>query len=244
MLYAVAVAALCFVLRLLTWDGAVAAAVVGGLVWEAGRWPWVVPLLLFFITSSLLSRAGRATKREAGLDAAPRRAIQVFANGGPQTLCAALFPFHSDNPALAAAALAGFAAANADTWGTEIGSLLGKRFYRIGTLAEATRGASGAISVAGLIASFAGAAVVSAAAPLIGRPDLIGLLAVIGFGASLMDSVLGDLVQARYTTRDGATVEAPTPGSKHIRGIRWMTNDAVNLIAVSCATAAGYLAAA
>lgn len=237
MLYAAAVAAVCWVLRLLTWDGAIAAAVVGGAIWQAGGWPWVAPLLAFFFSSSALGFLGRVRKAELGLEARPRRAIQVLANGGPAAVCAALFLWRPD-PALAAAALASFAAANADTWATEVGSLLGRRPFRILTLTPAAPGESGVVTVAGLFAGFMGAAAVASTAPLIGLTKLVGALSVVGFLGCLLDSVLGDGLQAKYLREDGTFAESP-PGER-VAGWRWMTNDTVNFLSVAMSALAGY----
>ena len=45
-------------------SGAVAAAVVGGMIFGLGGLPWAVLLLLFFISSSLLSRAYSRRKQD------------------------------------------------------------------------------------------------------------------------------------------------------------------------------------
>src|SRR5665213_2130338 len=69
----------------LSMSGALAATIVGTLAVAAG-WDWGALLLLYFISSSLLSRIGRATKerRTAAIVAkgGARDAIQVLANGG------------------------------------------------------------------------------------------------------------------------------------------------------------------
>ncbi|MCA9091676.1 MAG: DUF92 domain-containing protein, partial [Planctomycetaceae bacterium] len=41
--------------RMLTVSGAVAAAVLGGTVTAAGGWSWGIVLIVFFVTSSILS---------------------------------------------------------------------------------------------------------------------------------------------------------------------------------------------
>lgn len=237
MLFAVAVAAACWIARLLTWGGAIAAALVGGVIWEVGGWPWVAPLLTFFLSSSALGLLGRSRKAEMGVEARPRRAVQVLANGAPAAVCAGIYNF-DPHPALAAAALASFAAANADTWATEVGALVGKRPFRILTLAPAPSGESGVVTLAGLFAAFVGAAAVGSTAPLLGLTKFIGAFSVIGFLACLLDSVLGDGLQAKYLRDDGSFTESP-PGVR-VGGWPWMTNEAVNFISVALAAVAGY----
>jgi len=53
------------------------------------------------------------------------------------------------------------AAATADTWATEIGGLWGKRAFTLWPVREVTPGTSGAVSIPGLLAALAGAALVS-----------------------------------------------------------------------------------
>ena len=62
--------------------------------------------------------------------------------------------------------LAALAAANADTWGTEIGSALRGQPYDLRTETTRTaRGTSGAVSLGGTVAALAGAALIGVFAP-------------------------------------------------------------------------------
>src|SRR5580658_10054415 len=93
-LFAVGFAALAYGMKLLTRSGAIATAIVGFIVFGMGGGKFLVPLLVFFGTSSVLSRLGR--RRKAGANAvavkgATRDAGQVFANGGAATVVALLF---------------------------------------------------------------------------------------------------------------------------------------------------------
>ncbi|HWP31284.1 MAG TPA: DUF92 domain-containing protein [Fimbriimonadales bacterium] len=223
MLYALAISFLAFAMRLLTFDGAVAATIVGGLIWEAGKWSTAIPLLMFFFSAGLISRIGKARKKTLGLEAKPRNAIQVFANGGPSSICAALFLW-TNEPVFFPALIGGIASATADTWATEIGAAFGKKVFRITTLETAVPGKSGAVSTHGIIASFFGAAFIASTASLVGRTDLIPILTTLGFFGSILDSILGDLFQDSKKTR-------------------WMTNDMVNFISVSVITICSYFAA-
>lgn len=211
----------------MSWDGAIAAAVVGGLAWESGGWSWAIPLLLFFVTSSLLGiifRDGDVVHR-------PRRAFQVIANGGAFAVCAFLFLMTQDER-YSVAAIAGVAAANADTWATEIGTKFGKRFFRITTLESSSKGVSGVVSFLGLFSSFMGSSVIASTLPLVNSTHLISFVTLIGFGGALFDSILGDTIQWCDSNEDRVP-----------RGFRFVNNDLVNLISVSVATFAGYFAA-
>lgn len=236
-LYAIGFAAICWTLRLLTWDGALAAAAVGSAVWYAGEWQAAAPLLAFFLTASALSLIRKAKRGDLDLDSKPRNAMQVLANGGPAALCATINIYFPE-PALLVAMIASLAAANADTWATEVGSLVGRKPFRILSLSPAAPGESGVITIAGLVAAFLGSATVAATAPLLELTKYIGVLSVIGFFSCILDSVLGDGVQARYR-REGGHIYESKPGQL-ISGWRWMTNDTVNLISTALAAAAGY----
>jgi uncharacterized protein (TIGR00297 family) len=237
---ALAVSALAWRVHALTKSGAIAAAVVGFLVMGFGGGPGAGGLLLFFISSSALSRWGK--KRKQSLDyekGGERDAAQVLANGGVAALAALLIPFFPQTPWPAAALLGALAAANADTWATEIGSLAKRPPRLITTLQTAPVGSSGAVSVPGTLASAAGAALIGVTALFYGF-GFIGLLAVVagGVAGSLFDSLLGATVQVQYrcavcgkVTERHTHHDLPT---RWERGVLWMNNDAVNLLATLC----------
>jgi uncharacterized protein (TIGR00297 family) len=224
MLWAALISGVCYACRFLTGGGALAAALVGGLAWEAGRLPFAAPLLAFFASSTALGALGRAQQPETG----PRTAAQVLANGGPAALCSLLYLGTLHSP-FASAMIASLAAANADTWATEIGTAFGKRPFRITNLEPALRGANGAVSWPGLAGGFMGAWFIAAFCPLLGLGAQMSAVAAVGFGGCLLDSIIGD------------TLEAGPNG----KGLPWVGNDLVNLAAaISAAVAAYFLAAA
>ena len=66
-------------------SGAIAATIVGTVVFGLGGWSWAVLLLTFFITSSGLSRLFKKRKQEVNekfSKGSERDAGQVFGNGG------------------------------------------------------------------------------------------------------------------------------------------------------------------
>ncbi len=85
-----------------------------------------------------------------------------------------------------------FAAALADTLGTEIGTLFGKRPFSALTLRPLSPGTPGAISLQGTAASLAGAAAIAAAGAGLGLipPGLVWVAALGGFLGALAESVL------------------------------------------------------
>lgn len=220
-------------LRWLRADGALAAAVVGTAVFGFGGWRGALPLLTFFVTSTLL---GRLPGRGAGLRHGARDARQVFANGGPAVVAAVAAAFGAGATALVA--LAGsLAAANADTWATEMGTRHGgpPRAFVFGPPVEA--GASGGMTVAGTLAALAGAFAIAAVAAAAGTPHTWAA-GVGGVAGMLADSVLGATAQAVYRCPTcGVRVETPEHGCPTrvhlVRGWAWCGNDAVNLAATA-----------
>jgi len=194
--------------RLLSPGGAAAALVVGTMVFGGAGLPGAALLLAFFVSSSLLTRAinPRAALAADKFSKGGRRdASQVLANGGLAALLAGVILPAAGvlSPVVWAAYAGALAAANADTWATEIGVRFGRRPVLITTRAPATPGTSGAVTGAGLAASFGGAGLI-AALSLLGAPGarapllLAGLTAFAGSLGALADSLLGATLQARY----------------------------------------------
>lgn len=212
------VAFLAWRLKALTVSGAVAAAIIGFCHLAFAGWLGAGALLAFFATSTLLSRVGKRRKDALGFEkSGSRDAWQVLANGGVAALCALL-----GSPL---ALLGALAAANADTWATELGSLFGGKPRRITNLAPAEPGESGAVSLLGTLAALAGAAV-------LGGFGADAWLAVTlgGFAGALTDSILGATLQAQW--RDKKTGRwSEIPQGLPDRGVNWIRNDAVNILA-------------
>lgn len=248
-----------YAVRSLSRSGALAATLLGTAVFGLGGLPWAALLLGFFISSSLLSRLFRRRKQsveEKFSKGSRRDAAQVAANGGLAGLLAvaqAAFP-HSPLPWLAAAAA--LAAANADTWATELGVLSPVKPRLITTGKVVEMGTSGGLSPLGTLAAAGGAAFIALLAvlfPPAGLPLAPGWVALLvtlgGLLGSLVDSLLGATVQAIYTCPQCAkeTERHPmhTCGTPTLllRGWRWLNNDGVNAACTLSAAAAVALSA-
>ena len=232
-----AVALLAYRVRTLTFGGAVAAFVVGAAVFGAGGWRAAAVLFAFFIPSAVLSRVGSQRKRTAGdQKQTPRNAWQVFANGGVAAVC--IVAASNGSAPLAAAFAGAFAAASADTWGTEIGMLSRRTPVSILTLRPVAAGLSGGVTLLGSIASVGGAFCVALTAWLVHLAPLWGV-ALGGIAGALADSLLGASLQAlRWCpscSRECET-ERHSCGTPTVlrRGIAWITNDVVNSVATIC----------
>jgi len=242
--------------RALAPSGTVAAIATGTALVGGGGWWSGVLLVIFFTASSALSRAGgRATGSLLQARGSRRDAVQVLANGGVALVCALVLGSTGEG-VWAVALAASIAAANADTWATEIGRLSGQRPRSIVTFRAVPPGTSGGISFAGTIAAFAGATLIAIVAVVgwsnqwLATPavdtNLARLLMIVtgcGFAGSMVDSLLGATIQAQYRCPAcDVSTESPvhscgTP-TILVRGIRWVTNDVVNVSAIIIATAA------
>ena len=159
-------------------------------------------LLAFFVLSTLLSRRGTA-----------RNERQVMANGGIAGLAAL-----AGNWTWFAGALA---AANADTWATEIGSHSRTPPRLITNGLRVPAGTDGGMTLLGTTAGIAGAGLIAGVSYLFGQPGTVAIAAA-GVVGMLLDSLLGATVQGK---------------------VRWVDNDAVNLAAtLTGAACAGLIA--
>lgn len=232
-------------------ESGAAAAVAVGAAAVAADWRWGALLLLYFVASSLLSRAGAARKeqRTGGIVAkgGARDARQVLANGGAFALCA-VGTLGADGPAarvLAAAAAGALAAAAADTWATEVGTLLGGAPRAIRTLRPVAPGTSGAVTGVGTAAMLAGALLIAGAARALGVTTAVAAVTGAGCAGALADSLLGASVQERRWCEACASATEQRRHhcgalTRRTGGLAAVDNDVVNL----AATVAGAAAAA
>lgn len=233
-------------LRWLNKAGAVATGLVGLLVFWLGGGEAAVPLVAFFVSSSILSVLGKARKRQmAGhSEAGSRRdAWQVWANGGTAVALVILhrvLAFHiplDTNRVIQVLFLASIATVNADTWATEIGGLLAKSPRLLSTWRTAPAGTSGAISIAGTLAAAFGALFIPFCTVRLWGLTTAEFVAVAwaGFLGSLFDSILGAGMQGQYRDRATGTVteNAVIDGRKGnlVHGLAWIDNNVVNLLA-------------
>ena len=220
------IAAAAYWRKALTLDGAIAASVVGAVVFACGGPRAAMALVAFFVSSSALSRIGEDRKQRSPLaqaKGAQRDAWQVLANGGVAALALATGRDRAFVGALGAAA--------ADTWATELGLLARGQPRLITTLRPVPAGTSGGVTPTGLAASAGGALLVGLAS---GRTRAA---VIAGLSGSVVDSLLGATVQAAYMCEKcGAVIETPlhTPCNAHarkIKGLGWVNNDTVNAAA-------------
>lgn len=193
-------------LRWLTADGAVAAVIVGALVfWGAGLSAFAL-LALFFVSGSLLTSLNQRR-------GAVRNARQVIANGGWAAAGAVVVPWKPD---LGWALLLGsLATAQADTWATEIGAHASRPPRLITTAHPVPAGTSGGVTPLGTTAGVLGAMVLGGLGVLLGVPLRIAAIGtVVGVLGMMVDSVLGATLESRaWLDNDGVNLAATSVGA-------------------------------
>lgn len=244
---AVLMAAASYRLKVLSLSGALGTILVGTIVFGLGGWPFSIPLLFFFITSTAMSKLKSDIKLKSLKiieKAGPRDIRQVLANGGIASLCVIAITITGDERWFFLY-LASLGVAAADTWATEIGTLLAGRPVSIINFKEVPPGSSGGVSIPGTLASIIGSwATVFISLPFtayIRDLHILWYTSAAGFTGAIIDSLLGATIQGVYRCSDcRAIVEVKYHcGIKadRIRGMRVINNDMVNflsnLIAVS-----------
>jgi uncharacterized protein (TIGR00297 family) len=221
-------------------SGASAAVIIGLLIFGLGGLRWAVLLLVFFISSSLLSRFFKNQKRrlEANYSKGEKRDWgQVAANGGLGAALVIVHTFFPENQLVWPAFAGAMAAVNADTWATELGVLSLKKPRLITTLKPVERGSSGGVSAAGFLAAAAGAGLVGIAAVIYSDAShlLVFLIVLIGgFTGSLVDSFFGATLQSIYYCQECNKETERHPihicgfQTTRLRGIPIFNNDVVN----------------
>ena len=209
-----------------------------GTVAVAAGWSWGILLVAFFLSGTGLSRIGARRKAEIldGIVAKNRSrdVWQVLANGGLFT-AAGLASIVSPAPVWLVIGIGALAASAADTWATEVGTLLGGEPRSIISGKTLPAGTSGGVTLAGSAAAAGGAAFMATAALLAGWPVPLYVAIASGVAGAFADSLAGALVQER---RWCSACRAPTERTVHVCGTRTgrvggiagFDNDVVNLV--------------
>lgn len=228
-------------LQKLSTSGSVAAVVLGSMiVGTGGWWPGII-LVIFFATSSLLSRTDVSQARGSRRDW-----VQVLANGWALLLGCVLYALSGWQPWLLFG-IGAIAAATADTWSSEIGrrNPSPPRLITNGKVVAA--GTSGAITLYGSLAALAGSAVIAGATSLaIGTGAFtlqssaftvfIGVTTA-GISGAMLDSVLGATIQERRWCDNCNKATESNPHlcgaeTRQFAGVSGFNNDVVNMCCV------------
>lgn len=245
--------------RFLTLSGAAATFLLAVPIYGLGGWRWTVPILTFFISSSVLSRVKADGKKEVSsmfAKSSRRDAGQVAANGGIAGLLVLIW-WYTGHEIFYLVYLGAICAVTADTWSTELG-ILSKRPPRLITnFAVVPRGTSGAVTTLGTLAGLVGTVLIffsgfawydRISAEVGSKLSLFVILLFAGTFGNIVDSFLGATLQAQYACAScGKITEHRThcsgASTNLVRGSSWITNDVVNLLCSAVGAAAAFTAA-
>ncbi|XP_021764494.1 protein PGR-like [Chenopodium quinoa] len=225
-----------------------------------------VLLLVFFFTSSKLTKVGAEKKRKSEADykeGGQRNWIQVLFNSAISTaLVVTIWKLvgledkclDTRESTLITALLGGiighYCCCNGDTWSSEIGVLSNAQPRLITTLKVIRKGTNGGVTRTGLLAAAAGGAVIGLSFTVFGYFTIncpsdvalkqllvIPLATLAGLFGSLLDSLLGATLQfSGFCTVRNKVVGKPGPTVKRISGVDILDNNAVNLVSVLLTT--------
>ncbi|CDR30335.1 Integral membrane protein DUF92 [Acholeplasma oculi] len=231
----------------LTLSGFIAAFFTGTLLYMFGDYVVYIPLISFFLSSSILSKFKPKKEEPNG-----RNFIQVFANSGVALVFTVIY-YLTTNSIFLVVAITSIAASTADTWGSEIGLLTNGQTYSILTLKKMSKGLSGAVSVGGTLASFMGALYIAiifsllyfmmSAQPIWILLEMGMVITLSGFLGSVLDSYLGIFLQAKYKDIKTGILRDYKIYTTDIlvSGLKYITNDMVNLLMVIIISVGTYL---
>ena len=236
-IFASAISLISYRLKLLTTSGIIATFILALVIYTFGTWQWTLPIVTFFILSSLLSKIRKKNKEvEKYFEKSEQRDhLQVLANGGLAGVLVLLNYFYPSE-LLYIIYVSLVASVCADTWSTEIGTIFKTKTVDILSLKEINQGISGGISVPGIFASIAGAFVIAATSlPWTESNYQINIIIIItlaGFFGSIIDSIVGSSLQVKYKCVVCGIVTERKSHCKsetvYLKGNKWINNDAVN----------------
>ncbi|KAH9800430.1 protein PGR [Citrus sinensis] len=205
-------------------------------------------LLVFFFTSSKLTKVGEERKRRVDADfkeGGQRNWIQVLSNSGIAAVLVVIVwkltgqqdkCLDSKELPLVTSLIGGilghYCCCNGDTWSSELGPV--------------RRGTNGGVTKAGLLAAVAAGSVIGLTFVLFGfftatctrdialkQLLVIPISAIAGLCGSLIDSLLGATLQfSGFCSVRNKVVGKPGPTVKKISGLTILDNNAVNLVSI------------
>lgn len=224
-------------------------------------------LLVFFFTSSKLTRFGEDKKRKIDAEfkeGGQRNWIQVLFNSGIATILSLTswkLTGSQDKcldskesylvTSLIGSIIGHYCCCNGDTWSSELGVLSNDQPRLITTFKPVKRGTNGGVTRAGLLAAAVAGSVIGLTFVLLGflttkcafdvalkQLLVIPLSALAGVFGSLIDSLLGATLQfSGFCTVRNKVVGKPGPTVKKISGLSVLDNNGVNLVSILITTA-------
>ncbi|GAB2300386.1 hypothetical protein Dimus_034428 [Dionaea muscipula] len=248
--------------RSLNFSGALAGFIVMA-IHLAANFRYAAMLLVFFFSSSALTKRGASKKRAVDAEykeGGQRNWIQVLSNSIIATVLVVTIwsltgwedsCLDAKQSTLIKALVGGlighYCCCNGDTWSSELGVLSDEEPRMITTFKQVPKGTNGAVTIAGLLAAAEAGGVIGLTylvSGLIGAKCfhvkqllIIPLSALAGLCGSLIDSLLGATVQySGYCQVRKKVVGTQSPTVKKISGLDILDNNGVNLVSILLTT--------
>ncbi len=188
----------------LTKAGWVHAGSLGTILLYCLGWSGWLSVVAYLILGSLVTRYGFKKKAKASIEekrGGKRGPENLWGSAATGAFLALLVKLSTSNEKLLLVGFAAsFAAKLADTFGSEIGKVLGTNAYSITTFKKVSPGTEGAVSFEGLVASLIGSlfmTVVMIGLQIIDGMYIAYVVLICGFVSTLCESILGDFLQRR-----------------------------------------------
>uniref|UniRef100_A0A060TCT6 ARAD1D45650p n=1 Tax=Blastobotrys adeninivorans TaxID=409370 RepID=A0A060TCT6_BLAAD len=252
-------------------DGGILAAIATGIVHSAPLSSlFLVLLVVFYLTGSRFTKYklevkqsltahetdGGAKQQDKSQPTETRNYIQVLANSLFASLAIVGYLVTGQKHDLfLVGVVANYAAVTADTWSSELGILSSKPPVLITTLKPCPKGTNGGVSQLGLTVAALGGVVIGAISGSWVYFNLdwsakrsLGLFVMtsfLGLYGSIVDSVLGAVLQQSVVNKQGKVVEAAGGGKlnkiegKVCNGMDILSNNQVNLLMAGITTGVG-----
>ncbi|MFN3402629.1 MAG: DUF92 domain-containing protein [Cytophagaceae bacterium] len=213
-------------------------------------WLWLIPqlviLFLMFASSSLLTMYKKEHKQEINEiveKKGPRDYIQAICNLGVAFLLGLIY-YLNNSEAILVAFCSAVAAANGDSWASEIGGLSKEKPVMITNLKPVEKGISGGITLIGTFGGVAGSLFIAAFSIMllqnIASLQTFLIITFAGVVGLLFDSYIGALFQSAFKDSEGKIIEYSPCRERPVKGFAWINNDMVNLLTTIFAAAAGW----
>jgi uncharacterized protein (TIGR00297 family) len=224
--------------KLLNFSGAVTTFFLTFIIYYLGDIKWTIPILTFFILSSVLSKVRKKINPRVDSffqKSDERDNIQVLANGGFPGMLVLMNQFFALE-LFYITYVSAIAIVCSDTWVTEIGTIFNSKTYNIVDFKLVEQGISRAVSLIGFIGAFWGATVISFSSfPWFNNYKFIILVIAFGLFGSTYDSIWGSRLQAKFNCAVcRKTVEKKNhcgTSTLYSKGLRCLDTDGVNFAA-------------
>ncbi len=226
--------------KFLNYSGTISLFILAVIIYGFGSWKWTIPILTFFIFSSLISKIKKSNNInfENNIEKSSKRNhIQVLANGGVGGVLVTLNYFFPSE-LFYFTFVSSIAAVCADTWSTEIGTMYRTTAINILTFKTIQQGISGGVSLIGTLGGVLGAIIISLSSMFwISSRNFTYIFFIIfaGIIGNIFDSIIGASIQAKYRcTVCSKIIEKNFHCNQAAvlkKGFKYISNDMVNLAA-------------